>query len=45
MKSNLLHQSCRNKIKIIFEAYTMVDEVIGNIKSARKNIDIDFQVW
>ena len=29
----------------IFEAYTMVDEVIGNIKSARKNIDIDFQVW
>ena len=23
----------------------MVDEVIGNIKSARKNIDIDFQVW
>ena len=29
----------------IFEAYTMVDKVIGNIKSARKNIDIDFQVW
>ena len=29
----------------IFEAYTMVEEVIGNIKSARKNIDIDFQVW
>ena len=29
----------------IFEAYTMVDEVIGNIKSARKNIDVDFQVW
>ena len=24
----------------IFQAYTMVDEVIGNIKSARKNIDI-----
>jgi len=23
----------------------MVDEVIGNIKSARNNIDIDFQVW
>ena len=23
----------------------MVDEVIGNIKSARKNIDSDFQVW
>ena len=45
MNSKLLHQSCRNKIKIIFEAYTMVDEVIGNIKSARKNIDIDFQVW
>ena len=22
-----------------------VDEVIGNIKSARKNIDVDFQVW
>ena len=29
----------------IFEAYTMVDELIGNIKSARKNIDVDFQVW
>ena len=29
----------------IFEAYTMVDKVIGNIKSARKNIDIDSQVW
>ena len=29
----------------IFEAYMMVDEVIGNIKTARKNIDIDFQVW
>ena len=29
----------------IFEAYMMVDEVlIGNIKSARKNIDSDFQV-
>ena len=23
----------------------MVDEVIGNIKSVRKNIDSDFQVW
>ena len=23
----------------------MVDEVIGNIKSARKNIDSDFQIW
>ena len=23
----------------------MVDEVIGNIKSARKNTDVDFQVW
>ena len=29
----------------IFEAYMMVDEVIGNIKSARKNIDSDFQIW
>ena len=29
----------------IFEAYMMVDEVIGNIKSGRKNIDGDFQVW
>ena len=29
----------------IFEAYMMVDEVIGNIKSVRKNIDSDFQVW
>jgi len=28
----------------IFEAYMMVGEVIGNIKSARNNIDIDFQV-
>ena len=28
----------------IFEAYMMVDEVIGNIKSVWKNIDIDFQV-
>ena len=23
----------------------MADEVIGNIKSVRKNIDSDFQVW
>ena len=23
----------------------MVDEVVGNIKSVRKNIDSDFQVW
>ena len=23
----------------------MVDEVIGNVKSARKNIDDDFQIW
>ena len=23
----------------------MVDEVIGNVKSARKNVDIDFQIW
>ena len=23
----------------------MVDEVIGNIKSARKDIDSDFQIW
>jgi len=23
----------------------MVDEVIGNVKSARKNIDSDFQIW
>ena len=29
----------------IFEAYMMVDEVIGNIKSARKNIGSDFQIW
>ena len=29
----------------IFEAYMMVDEVIGNIKSARKDIDSDFQIW
>ena len=29
----------------IFEAYMMVDELIGNIKSVRKNIDSDFQVW
>ena len=29
----------------IFEAYMMVDEVIGNIKSVRKNIDSDCQVW
>ena len=29
----------------IFEAYMMVDEVIGNVKSARKNIDSDFQIW
>ena len=29
----------------IFEAYMMVYEVIGNIKSVRKNIDSDFQVW
>ena len=29
----------------IFEAYMMVDEVIGNIKSARRNIDSNFQVW
>lgn len=40
MKSKLQKQD-----QDIFEAYTMVDEVIGNIKSARKNIDIDFQVW
>ena len=29
----------------IFEAYMMFDEAIGNIKSVRKNIDSDFQVW
>ena len=29
----------------IFEAYMMVDEVIGNIKSFRKNINSDCQVW
>ena len=29
----------------IFEAYMMVDEVIGNVKSARKHIDSDFQIW
>ena len=29
----------------ILEAYMMVDEVVGNIKSVRKNIDSDFQVW
>ena len=29
----------------IFEAYMMADEVIGHIKSVRKNIDSDFQVW
>ena len=30
----------------IFEAaYMMVDEVTGNVKSARKNIDSDFQIW
>ena len=29
----------------IFEAYMMVDKVVGNIKSVRKNIDSDFQVW
>ena len=29
----------------IFEAYMMVDEAIANIKSVRKNIDSDFQVW
>ena len=45
MKSKLLHQSCRNGTKIFFKAYMMVDEVIGNIKSVRKNIDSDFQVW
>ena len=45
MKSRLLHQSCRNGTKIFFKAYMMVDEVIGNIKSVRKNIDSDFQVW
>ena len=45
MKSKLLHQSCRNGTKIFFKACMMVDEVIGNIKSVRKNIDSDFQVW
>ena len=29
----------------IFEAYMMVDEVIGNVLSARKKIDSDFQIW
>ena len=29
----------------IFEAYTMVDEIIGNIESPRKKIDSDFQIW
>ena len=29
----------------ILEAYMMVYEVVGNIKSVRKNIDSDFQVW
>ena len=29
----------------IFEAYMMVDKLVGNIKSVRKNIDSDFQVW
>ena len=29
----------------ILEAYMMVDEVVGNIKAVRKNIDSDFQVW
>ena len=28
-----------------FEAYMMVDEVIQNVKSARKNLDSDFQIW
>ena len=29
----------------IFEAYMMVNEVIGNIKSVRKNLDSNSQVW
>ncbi|CAH3192484.1 unnamed protein product [Porites evermanni] len=46
LKASLLSfQTVVKQDQDIFEAYTMVDEVIGNIKSARKNIDIDFQVW
>ena len=42
-----LDQSCRNGIKIFLKLiwYMMVEEVIGKIKSARKNIESDFQVW
>ena len=29
----------------IFEAYMMVKEIIGNIKSDRKNLDSNSQVW
>ena len=29
----------------IFEAYMMVNEIIGNIKSDRKNLDSNSQVW
>ena len=46
MESKLLHQSCGNGTKIFLKLIIMmVDEVIGNIKSVRKNIDSDFQVW
>ena len=40
-----LASKLQKRAQDIFEAYMMVDEVIGNIKSARKNIDSDFQIW
>ena len=40
-----LASKLRKRDQDIFEANMMVDEVIGNIKSVRKNIDSDFQVW
>ena len=40
-----LASKLRKRDQDIFEANMMIDEVIGNIKSVRKNIDSDFQVW
>ena len=44
-KVKALASKLRKRDQDIFEANMMVDEVIGNIKSVRKNIDSDFQVW
>jgi len=41
---NALASKLQQRDQDIFEAYMMVNEVIANVKSARKNIDSDFQI-